>query len=151
MQTFFGCHCVLQHVQADGAHKFTVQGPGWHSYLQSICYSLLLYWTANQDWVAHKKHTWNSTNDPKHELLPVAFSVAHTGSTPRSYWEVEPRWSAPSESSLQHWNAKKETFGVFLKLAILKIVMTLNLLTYTHQENLRGKEIWKSVIKVWIF
>lgn len=41
MQTFFGGHCVLQHVQTDRTHEFTVQGPGGHCYLQAICDGLL--------------------------------------------------------------------------------------------------------------
>lgn len=44
----------------------------------------------------------------KHEGVPVAFSVARTGSAPRSYLGVGPHWSAPSGSSLQRWNAKRK-------------------------------------------
>lgn len=57
MQTFFGCHCVLQHVQTDRTHKFTVQGPGWHCYLQSICDSLLCPYEKEQDEVSKHADT----------------------------------------------------------------------------------------------
>lgn len=41
VQTFFGCHCVLQHIQTNGAHEFTVQGAGRHGYLQTVRDGLL--------------------------------------------------------------------------------------------------------------
>lgn len=36
MQALLGGHCVLQHVQTDGAHQLTVEAPGGHRYLCAV-------------------------------------------------------------------------------------------------------------------
>lgn len=41
VEALLGGHCVLQHVQADGTHEFTVQAARGHRYLQTIRNGLL--------------------------------------------------------------------------------------------------------------